>query len=156
LAELLNVSKSTGANKPRHAPKNICERVRREEGNYCLERRLGHGIYCRRGIIMARIPTKYSRRKGSVEGTMEPIDIAEKKPRLAHQSPKRLLVYRSWCKRCGICVAFCPKIALERDGQGYPRWSDPGRCVGCRMCELRCPDFAIEVVEEGKGDAPGK
>ncbi len=63
---------------------------------------------------------------------------------------KRLNVYGSWCKRCGICVAFCPKKALERGPQGLPRWRDAKACVACRLCELRCPDFAIEVVEEEK------
>ena len=80
--------------------------------------------------------------------------------RKAEAAPKkrerRLQVYHSWCKRCGICWAFCPKQALEQDPQGYPRYRDPKACVGCRMCELRCPDFAIEVVEEERGDAPGK
>nr|WP_329737719.1 4Fe-4S binding protein [Clostridium phoceensis] len=23
-------------------------------------------------------------------------------------------------------------------------------CIGCRLCEMRCPDFAIEVEEAGK------
>jgi 2-oxoglutarate ferredoxin oxidoreductase subunit delta len=66
----------------------------------------------------------------------------------------KLNVYRSWCKRCGICEAFCPKGALERDPEGFPRYKDPKLCVACHMCELRCPDFAIEVVEEeGRDDA---
>jgi 2-oxoglutarate ferredoxin oxidoreductase subunit delta len=72
----------------------------------------------------------------------------------AGEREKRLQVYRSWCKRCGICVAFCPKGALEKDPEGFPRWRDAKACVACRMCELRCPDFAIEVVEEGRTDEP--
>lgn len=63
---------------------------------------------------------------------------------------RELRVYRSWCKRCGICVAFCPKMALEKDPAGYPRWKDQKACVLCRLCELRCPDFAIEVLGEGE------
>jgi 2-oxoglutarate ferredoxin oxidoreductase subunit delta len=68
--------------------------------------------------------------------------------------PSRLQVYRSWCKKCGICVAFCPKGALETDPEGFPRWKSPIVCVACRMCELRCPDFAIEVImDQGQSDA---
>ncbi|MEW5724644.1 MAG: 4Fe-4S binding protein [Thermodesulfobacteriota bacterium] len=55
-------------------------------------------------------------------------------------------VYRRWCKECGICVAFCPKGALRMGAEG-PEWANPSECVGCRMCELRCPDFAIEVTD---------
>ena len=61
---------------------------------------------------------------------------------------KTLVINRDWCKGCGICVAFCPKNVLEIDREGEntaPRIND---CIYCRMCELRCPDFAIEVVEE--------
>lgn len=69
---------------------------------------------------------------------------------------RELRVYKSWCKRCGICVSFCPKEALERDEAGYPRWRDQKACVLCRLCELRCPDFAIEVLGEGGKDEPDK
>lgn len=73
-------------------------------------------------------------------------------PKLRRAAASRdLRVYRSWCKRCGICVAFCPKKALEKDQEGYPRWRDQKACVLCRLCELRCPDFAIEVLSEGDG-----
>lgn len=68
---------------------------------------------------------------------------------------KELRVYRAWCKRCGICVSFCPKEALEKDDKGYPRWKNREACVVCGLCELRCPDFAIEVLGEGgKADDP--
>ncbi len=48
------------------------------------------------------------------------------------------------CKGCGICIELCPKKVLEL---AYPqmkcrvvRIQD---CIGCLMCELHCPDFAI-------------
>lgn len=63
--------------------------------------------------------------------------------------PKRVKVYRDWCKRCGICVAFCPREALRPDEDGYPTLKDPEGCDGCGLCELMCPDFAI-VVEDAK------
>ena len=59
-----------------------------------------------------------------------------------------ITVYKAWCKRCGICIAFCPKNVLERgeDGRSFP--ARPEDCVRCHMCELRCPDFAITVTDE--------
>ena len=54
-------------------------------------------------------------------------------------------VYKSWCKRCGICVAFCPVEALAQDELGAVYVKDPDKCTGCQLCELRCPDFAIQV-----------
>ncbi|MCS7280977.1 MAG: 4Fe-4S binding protein [Desulfobacterota bacterium] len=56
-------------------------------------------------------------------------------------------IYRAWCKCCGICVAFCPKGVLAKDELGYPFVEKPDECIRCRWCELRCPDFAITVLE---------
>ncbi len=70
----------------------------------------------------------------------------------------RIDIYRAWCKGCGICVAFCPTGALAKDEAGYPYVKDIGKCIHCGWCEIRCPDFAITVVEqkgkkkEGKGE----
>ena len=57
------------------------------------------------------------------------------------------------CKRCGICVEFGPQDVLAPGAGGIPTARSPGACTMCRLCELRCPDFAIEV-EEGE-DAAG-
>lgn len=59
-------------------------------------------------------------------------------------------LYKNWCKKCGICVAFCPKKVLEVDNEGYPYLTDPDICNGCGLCELRCPDFAIVVANKNK------
>lgn len=59
----------------------------------------------------------------------------------------KIEIYKSWCKNCGICTTFCPKKALQKDAEGIPFLADPEACIGCRLCELRCPDFAISVKE---------
>lgn len=50
-----------------------------------------------------------------------------------------------WCKGCGICVAFCPKGALIMGDGEKPCWHRPDKCINCGLCELRCPDLAIEL-----------
>ncbi len=55
----------------------------------------------------------------------------------------------AWCKSCGICVEFCPKKVLELKIPGGVSVANPEACIGCRLCELRCPDYVITV--EGGG-----
>ncbi|MBI4964571.1 MAG: 4Fe-4S binding protein [Desulfomonile tiedjei] len=56
--------------------------------------------------------------------------------------------FPAWCKRCGNCVAFCPKNTLETDEWGYPYVARPESCISCHLCEKLCPDFAITVGEK--------
>lgn len=57
----------------------------------------------------------------------------------------KITINRKWCKGCGICVDFCPKVVYERDEVGKPRIINIDKCTGCRLCEYRCPDFAIRI-----------
>jgi 2-oxoglutarate ferredoxin oxidoreductase subunit delta len=59
-------------------------------------------------------------------------------------------IYRGWCKKCGICIAFCPQKVLAADDSGYPVVENPEKCTGCMLCEMRCPDFAIVVHKDEK------
>jgi len=67
---------------------------------------------------------------------------------MAKHRLKQHRINRDWCKGCGICVAFCPKSVLELDDGGKAVASRPADCICCKMCELRCPDLAVEVVCE--------
>jgi 2-oxoglutarate ferredoxin oxidoreductase subunit delta len=60
----------------------------------------------------------------------------------------KVSLYAAWCKRCGICVAFCPAGALKEDEWGHPHFAHPEKCTACHLCEKLCPDFAVTV--EGK------
>lgn len=62
----------------------------------------------------------------------------------APKEPAVIRINREWCKGCEICVAFCPKNVLEMEG-GKVKVARPDDCTRCMLCELRCPDFAIEV-----------
>ena len=51
----------------------------------------------------------------------------------------------SYCKSCGICYGLCPKEVLAADEEGRPTVVNRDACILCRLCEFRCPDFAIRV-----------
>ncbi len=63
-----------------------------------------------------------------------------------------------YCKGCGICVHLCPKHVLEISSalgvRGYyiPRVVDASECSKCGQCELYCPDFAVVIVEDERGE----
>ncbi len=59
-------------------------------------------------------------------------------------------IYENWCKSCGICIALCPKNVYDTNDTGGPEISRPDDCIGCRICELHCPDFAISIIERVK------
>jgi len=61
---------------------------------------------------------------------------------------KPVYVFKNWCKGCNICVEFCPKetLALGEDFKAYQ--ARPDDCIRCGLCELRCPDLAIFVVQK--------
>ena len=66
---------------------------------------------------------------------------------------EKVHVFEAWCKKCGICVAFCPTGALTSDKEGLPLLTYPEKCTQCGMCELRCPDFAIAVRPREKRES---
>lgn len=57
-----------------------------------------------------------------------------------------ILINQEWCKRCGICVAFCPKHVFEDDEEGTVSVPRPEDCIYCELCERLCPDLAITLV----------
>ncbi|MEW6547624.1 MAG: 4Fe-4S dicluster domain-containing protein [Bacillota bacterium] len=67
---------------------------------------------------------------------------------MGRKAAAEIRVTPSWCKRCGICIAFCPGRVLEAGPGGLPRAANLDACTMCLLCELRCPDFAVEVVEK--------
>ena len=77
---------------------------------------------------------------------------AAKKPSRKSRQLYDLKIFRDWCKSCGICIAFCPKNVIGRDTNGRPVIERPDDCIGCRFCEIHCPDFAVTVRErDSKG-----
>jgi 2-oxoglutarate ferredoxin oxidoreductase subunit delta len=75
------------------------------------------------------------------EPKTKPVSVAKSKKKKYTQQ-----IFLSWCKACGICIAFCPKKVYGRGEDGKPFVDKPDACIGCRFCELHCPDFAISII----------
>jgi len=67
---------------------------------------------------------------------------------MAKKKLKQHVINREWCKGCGICVEFCPKNVLELDKDAKVVAVRSEDCICCKMCELRCPDLAVEIEIE--------
>lgn len=63
----------------------------------------------------------------------------------------RIHINDAYCKRCGYCIAFCPKEVFQAARDGFPIVAQPEECTQCGQCDLRCPDMAItlEVADHG-------
>ncbi len=64
-------------------------------------------------------------------------------------------IYYNWCKKCGICVAFCPTKCLARKADGSPYVKDPEKCIHCETCDRLCPDFAITGAKDKREEVYG-
>lgn len=65
---------------------------------------------------------------------------------MARKTVDSIAVNSEWCKRCGICVAVCPKAVFDADSDGNVLVSRLKDCISCELCERICPDLAIELV----------
>ncbi|MEI8173150.1 MAG: 4Fe-4S binding protein [Deltaproteobacteria bacterium] len=87
--------------------------------------------------------------KKKIEMTAKSKSSAEKNTAKRKKSYTPVII-PAWCKSCGICSAFCPKKVIGCDDTGAPVIEKPDECIGCRFCELHCPDFAITVQERNR------
>jgi len=49
------------------------------------------------------------------------------------------------CNMCGSCVDRCMFDALSIDEDAGCAVVDPGKCIGCGVCTLACPEEALKL-----------
>jgi 2-oxoglutarate ferredoxin oxidoreductase subunit delta len=76
-------------------------------------------------------------------------NVAGEEKQISQHGERRIVITPRYCKACEICVRLCPKSVLEIRSfkVNVARIED---CIDCMQCELRCPDFAIEVFGSGR------
>ncbi len=51
------------------------------------------------------------------------------------------------CKLCKTCIEICPmEVFAEENGKIIIK--KPEACIGCKACEVQCPEGAIKVKED--------
>lgn len=59
----------------------------------------------------------------------------------------QVVINEARCRSCGNCYKLCPTNVLGAQSPLYKaEVVDIDRCTGCRICELLCTEFAINVV----------
>ncbi|MDO5437405.1 MAG: 4Fe-4S binding protein [bacterium] len=65
----------------------------------------------------------------------------------------RIIIDTEKCKNCGICIETCPNnligysVCTNKQGNITAEFNDKeGKCTGCSMCALMCPEIAIKEV----------
>lgn len=61
----------------------------------------------------------------------------------------QITINSKWCKQCGICFSTCPTKVYDWKENTFPAPVRINDCTGCKLCELKCPDFAITVEQSG-------
>ncbi len=65
----------------------------------------------------------------------------------------KILVDKTLCKGCELCVGVCPKKILRLSseinsmGNYFICQTDETVCIGCKLCAIMCPDLAISVFK---------
>ena len=59
-----------------------------------------------------------------------------------------IVISKKRCKKCGLCVAICPKKVYHQNEADEVIVENLNNCIVCMMCQNVCPDFAIEIEKE--------
>ena len=77
--------------------------------------------------------------------------LAKRRKKKPSPNKNHISVVRVYCKGCGLCVDACPTGTLELEDNIDSKYGVSVKvgaedyCIDCKMCEQRCPDFAIFV-----------
>jgi ferredoxin len=55
-----------------------------------------------------------------------------------------VMVNKSLCIHCYMCVAACPTQSFFRHAENLP----PFKCIACGACTKSCPTGAIKIVQD--------
>ncbi|MFA4888871.1 MAG: 4Fe-4S binding protein [Candidatus Omnitrophota bacterium] len=65
----------------------------------------------------------------------------------------KIVINKDRCKGCLLCVHFCSRKLIKKSrkmnksGYAYAEFCGQGKCLGCAICALVCPDCCIEVYK---------
>ena len=59
--------------------------------------------------------------------------------------PKPVIDYKK-CKVTKTCIGVCPTGVFEMEGDKVVV-KHPDKCIGCRACEMQCPEKAIKIED---------
>jgi len=77
-------------------------------------------------------------------------------PPTDYAGPHQIEIRHDWCKACDICSRICPEYCLALDGDARLTVVEATACTGSRLCEMLCPDFAIEIHTPRTATMAGK
>lgn len=66
------------------------------------------------------------------------------------KNPPHITINYAWCKKCEICISFCPTGVFTADEFGAPIIAHPEKCISCQFCVMSCPEFAVKLKERKK------
>ncbi len=56
------------------------------------------------------------------------------------------VIDKSKCKEIATCIDVCPVDVFAKEGNEVIV-KNPDNCIGCRACEVQCPNGAIKIID---------
>ena len=50
------------------------------------------------------------------------------------------------CSNCNTCIEICPVDVFSK-GEKKVQVKKPEACIGCRACEVQCPEECIKIED---------
>lgn len=56
------------------------------------------------------------------------------------------VIDKNKCTDCGTCIDVCPMSVFAKEGDKVVV-KNAKECIGCRACEVQCPEEAITIED---------